>query len=125
MQYLNKFTEETGDGGDYVFQSGDLLYDRGLKSAIYYKLFSGSGYWANSAFDINIESETSKVLFGNDLSNKGLQEIKTAVGIDLQEFEGAGEFTVEASTPSNDRVNIDITLNGSETFNFSFTFDDN
>ncbi len=125
MQYLNKYTEETGNGGDYVFQSGDLVYDRGLKSAIYYKLFSGGGYWANSAFGLNIESETSRALFGNDLTAKGLQEIKTAINNDLTTFNNVGNFTIFVQSPINNRLDISINIEGSDTFDFSFTFDDN
>jgi len=119
---LNRELKETGDGGSIVIERKNINIDKGLFTDVYIALFSTvTPYWANNYFNIDINSQTEKVLNESSTDEQGLESIALAVQSDLSSLTYA-DFVVNVSLVGNDRININITANNNQTMQVVWDF---
>jgi len=119
---INKTKYETGSGGTILIKENDIQNDFGIFTPVYEALFSTvSEYWANSVFNIKINSETENALTKNSLDLKGIENIKRAIEQDLSNLSFA-EFTVTVVLVNSDKLKITIEALNNSTLQIIWDF---
>ena len=122
---------ETGNGGDFFLNNGDLSSVEILIQQVYISLFGGNvedstkgneiegqkrfDWWANSLIFKNeitrqFNSETERVLNKAVLNSSGRNEIEQAVENDLETLSKIVDFTVKVLIQSEKKVLIIVAL---------------
>lgn len=118
---------ESGDGGEFSIQSGDLALTESLFNQVYLALFGGNvasntkreylpteerfDYWANSLIWVNepikqFNSNTERVLQEVALNSSGRLAILQAVNDDLQYLNSLLDFAAESEIISVNKIRI-------------------
>lgn len=113
---------ETGNGGDLVFQSGDIVLTNGNENNPYLAMFGGgdNDWWGNMLLDnpsTQFISQTENALRTNDLNSSGRLKIVDAINTDLEYLDS--ETVVNVKIPQPDRIDLNININGA---NFSLNW---
>lgn len=123
--------QEIGNGGDLVFTGFDLAVIDGFENMPYLGMFGGNikestqvtrpaavqafDFWANHLFmlnqpEIQLNSETERVLRNVALTSSGRELIQQAVNTDLNFMRAFASVSVVVSIVDIDRVQIDIKI---------------
>ncbi|MCP4209815.1 MAG: hypothetical protein GY767_22630 [Shimia sp.] len=110
---------QTDDGGEITITGGVVTMDGGLRTAAYLSLFGGNGWWGNTTEvepEKRYECETEALLKSLPLTSGNLIRVEDAVARDLAWL--SQSVAVSASIPALNRLQIDVTINGNEKFEF-------
>lgn len=123
---------ETGDGGDVIFQGGDLVRTDSLFNQIYLALFGGNtkqttreaepqnedniqrfDWWGNKVLfsdkpENQFNSLTERELMQTALSSSGRSKIEATIKQDLQFMSKLADIDVSVSIVSTSRIEINI-----------------
>ena len=102
---------DTGDGGEFVLEGGDLSGDNSLYNALYLSLFGGDNF-SNVYEEYESDNEFQEAL-NQSISLKSLQnvEAKAKKALKWMIDEGvAGSIEVSAKGNLESKINVDITI---------------
>ncbi len=117
---------ETGNGGEFSLENGDLVATEGLTNQPYLAHFGGNIEssttgeetpgterldWYGNAFFLNdpepqLNSELERALANTEVSSKGRIDLERAAAEDMEYLQEYAEVETEAAILSNDKVAI-------------------
>lgn len=120
---------ETGDGGDFDIQNGDLALAELIYQQVYLALFGGNieantvvntliteqrfDYWANNLIysdnpSLQFNSNTERTLRKTALTSSGRIEIMRAIELDLSYLQNVVNKSVDAQIIGNNKIRMII-----------------
>lgn len=128
---------ETGDGGDFVFDNGDLLLTSEVYNQPYLAHFGGNikavnsefqdgekrlDWWGNAYLQSNeqLNSTFEKTLQQTELSSSGRIKIEEAAKVDLSYLEGFANAESSVSITGVDKVKLQDKINNENVTNYSY-----
>jgi len=113
---------EVGEGGDLILSGNKLEAATGFENVPYLSMFGGVEWWGNEFLPEaqQFKSQTEAALTKYSLNSNGRVEIEKAINADLaiiSENVPGTTIVATASIVSNDRLSIEVTING-RTFNY-------
>lgn len=118
---------DTNDGGEIVIENGEILCDKGLRTAVYLSLLGGNKgddgisdsetWWGNKLRDIPeneiLRSRFQAIIRGKPLTSKNLKDAEEAANDDLKWLidEGiADKVECEIFTENRNFINLSVNI---------------
>ena len=102
---------ERGDGGDIVFNNGDIAVDNTFYTAIYLSLFSGDAFhniYVDNPTNKEFEDSLNQTITFDNLRNV---EVKANSALDWMISKGLAQSITSLAYGNNDKqINVDITI---------------